>query len=78
MNASTLSCIDRCCTTRRGILGGLLALGSASLFGTDFPSGGDMVDAVKGLAECGFSAPELRAIERDNALRLAPRMNRQG
>ena len=33
MNTSTLSCIDPCCTTRRGILGGMLALGGASLLG---------------------------------------------
>lgn len=58
-------------------LGALLELVPATqvLFGTDFPSGGNMVDGVKGLAECGLSAIELRAIERDNALRLVPRLN---
>ena len=57
-------------------LGALLKLVPVTqvLFGTDFPSGGNMVDGVKGLAECGFSAPDLRAIERDNALRLVPRL----
>lgn len=61
-------------------LGALLKLVPVTqvLFGTDFPSGGNMVDGVKGLAECGFGAGELRAIERDNALRLVPRLNRQG
>jgi len=29
---------------------------------------------VKGLAEFGFTAADLRAIERDNALRLLPRL----
>jgi predicted TIM-barrel fold metal-dependent hydrolase len=58
-------------------LGGLLKLVPVTqvLFGTDFPSGGIMADGVKGLAECGLSAGELRAIERDNALRLLPRLN---
>ena len=58
-------------------LGALLKLVPITqvLFGTDFPSGGNMVDGVKGLDECGFSAVELSAIERDNALRLVPRLN---
>lgn len=57
-------------------LGGLLKLVPVTqvLFGTDFPSGGIMADGVKGLAECGLSAAELRAIERGNALRLLPRL----
>ena len=33
MNTPTLSCIHSCCTARRGILGGMLALGGASLLG---------------------------------------------
>jgi len=42
------------------------------LFGTDFPFRGSLVTA-QGLAENGgFSNVELRAIERDNALRLFP------
>lgn len=31
-------------------------------------------DHVKGLAEYGFSAADLKAIERDNAIRLIPRL----
>ena len=45
---------------------------SQVLFGTDFPfrtSG----DHVKGLPDYGFSATDLRAIDRDNAARLRPR-----
>ena len=58
-------------------LGALLKLVPITqvLFGTDFPSAGDMIDGVRGLADCGFSAAELRAIERDNALRLVPRLS---
>jgi hypothetical protein len=58
-------------------LGAMLKLVPISqvLLGTDFPSGGNMVNGVKGLAECGLSAPELRWIERDNALRLLPRLH---
>lgn len=48
---------------------------SQVLFGTDYPSGGGIADAVRGLAECGFEARALRAIERDNAIRLLPRLN---
>lgn len=44
------------------------------LFGTDFPSGGNMVDGVQGLAECGLGTAGLRSIERDNARRLLPRL----
>jgi predicted TIM-barrel fold metal-dependent hydrolase len=57
-------------------LGALLKLVPVGqvLFGTDFPSGGIMADGVKGLAEYGLSPGELRAIERDNALRLLPRL----
>jgi predicted TIM-barrel fold metal-dependent hydrolase len=44
------------------------------LFGTDYPFAPEptATATVKGLAELGFSADELRAIERDNALRLMP------
>ena len=43
------------------------------LFGSDYPyRTGE--DHVKGLAEFGFTAADLRAIERDNALRLLPRL----
>ena len=45
------------------------------LFGTDFPFRGSVVTA-QGLAENGgFTASELRAIERDNAVRLFPRLD---
>lgn len=49
---------------------------SQVLYGTDFPfrSASEHVD---GLATCGFSPAELRAIERDNALRLLPRLGRR-
>jgi 6-methylsalicylate decarboxylase len=47
---------------------------SQILFGTDFPYGKIAEDAVKNLQECGvFNARELRAIDRENALRLLPR-----
>jgi predicted TIM-barrel fold metal-dependent hydrolase len=46
------------------------------LFGTDFPLGGGQVAAVsKGLIDNGgFSESELRAIDRENALELLPRL----
>ena len=45
------------------------------LFGTDFPPGGASVDIARTLAELRlFSASDLRAIERDNAVRLLPRL----
>jgi predicted TIM-barrel fold metal-dependent hydrolase len=49
---------------------------SQILFGTDFPLGGGAASIVaKGLVDNGgFSASELRAIERDNALALLPRL----
>ena len=48
---------------------------SQILFGTDFPLGGGSAAIVaKGLIDNGgFTPAELRAIERDNALRLLPR-----
>ena len=42
------------------------------LLGTDFPFR-TSADQVNGLIEYGFSAGDLRAIDRDNALRLLPR-----
>jgi predicted TIM-barrel fold metal-dependent hydrolase len=46
---------------------------SQIVFGTDFPFR-TASDHVKGLAECGvFSAADLRAIDRDNALAILPR-----
>ncbi len=46
---------------------------SQIVFGTDFPYR-TAAEHVKGLAAHGFSADDLRAIERDNALRLLPRL----
>ena len=43
------------------------------LFGTDFPPAGPSRKVVESLAVLGFSAADLRAIERDNAVRLLPR-----
>ncbi|HET7525410.1 MAG TPA: amidohydrolase family protein [Burkholderiaceae bacterium] len=45
---------------------------SQIVFGSDYPYRTG-IDHVKGLADYGFSGIELRAIERDNALRLLPR-----
>ena len=45
---------------------------SQILFGSDYPYRTG-ADNVKGLAEYGFSAADLQAIGRDNALRLLPR-----
>ena len=49
---------------------------SQILFGTDYPLGGGSAAIVsKGLIENGgFTAAELRAIDRENALRLLPRL----
>jgi len=49
---------------------------SQILFGTDFPLGGGSAAIVaKGLRDNGgFTDAELRAVERDNALRLLPRL----
>jgi predicted TIM-barrel fold metal-dependent hydrolase len=43
------------------------------VFGTDFPFRGG-ADQVASLHKCGFSAQELRGIERENALGLIPRL----
>ncbi len=45
---------------------------SQIVFGTDFPYR-TAIDHVKGLTDYGFSASDLQAIDRDNALRLMPR-----
>jgi predicted TIM-barrel fold metal-dependent hydrolase len=47
---------------------------SQVLFGTDFPYRTSQ-DHVTGLGRCGFTAEQLRAIYRDNALRLLPRLS---
>jgi predicted TIM-barrel fold metal-dependent hydrolase len=56
-------------------LASLTKLVSASqiLFGTDFPFR-TSADHVKGLTEFGFSAGDLRAIDRENAVRLMPQL----
>jgi len=58
-----------------GALAALLKIVSVSqvLFGTDFPFALSE-ECVTGLSEWGFSAFDLRAIDRDNALRLLPRL----
>jgi 6-methylsalicylate decarboxylase len=50
-----------------------LVSSSQILFGTDFPFR-TAADHVKGLAECGFTAAELAAIHRGNALTLMPQL----
>jgi len=49
---------------------------SQILFGTDFPLGGGSAATVaKGLRDNGgFTDAELRAVERENALKLLPRL----
>jgi predicted TIM-barrel fold metal-dependent hydrolase len=46
---------------------------SQVVFGTDFPFR-TSEKHVKGLSECGFTGEQLRAIHRENALRLLPRL----
>ena len=60
-----------------GAVASLLKLVTTSqvLFGTDFPPGGTSAEYVKALNEMGmFSQSDLRAIDRDNAVRLLPRL----
>jgi predicted TIM-barrel fold metal-dependent hydrolase len=60
-----------------GALASLLQLVKADriLFGTDFPPGGTAAGVAQALREVDlFGAAELRAVERDNALRLLPRL----
>jgi predicted TIM-barrel fold metal-dependent hydrolase len=46
------------------------------LYGTDFPPGGNSRDVLKTLADIGmFSAADLQAVERDNAVKLFPRFS---
>jgi predicted TIM-barrel fold metal-dependent hydrolase len=46
---------------------------SQVMYGTDFPFR-DGAEVNRGIADWGFSAADLRAIERDNALKLLPRV----
>ena len=60
----------------RGAIASLQQLVPATqiLFGTDFPPGGSSAAVAKTLTELGmFSASDLRAIDRENAVRLLPR-----
>ena len=68
---------DTAGATNRGAIASLLELVSSShiLFGTDFPPGGTNLALAKALSELGFfKENDLRAIERDNAVRLLPRL----
>ena len=68
---------DTAGAANRGALASLLELVPPSqiLFGTDFPPGGTSLDLAKALAELGFfKEDDLRAIERENAVRLLPRL----
>jgi predicted TIM-barrel fold metal-dependent hydrolase len=61
----------------KGAVASLLQLVAASqiLFGTDFPPGGTSREVAKAIADLGFfSGADLRAVERDNAVRLLPRL----
>jgi predicted TIM-barrel fold metal-dependent hydrolase len=63
--------------SNRGAIASLLELVKPSqiLFGTDFPPGGTAAEYAKTLAGIGFFSPaDLRAIDRDNAVRLIPRL----
>jgi predicted TIM-barrel fold metal-dependent hydrolase len=60
-----------------GALASLLKLVTPAqlLFGTDFPPGGTSLAVAKTLADLGlFGQSDLRAIDRDNAVRLLPRL----
>ena len=62
-----------------GALAALMKIAPVSqvLYGTDFPFR-DGAEVNGGLAKHGFSAAELRAIDRDNALRLLPKLGAYG
>jgi predicted TIM-barrel fold metal-dependent hydrolase len=65
--------------TNAGAVASLLQLVPPAqvLFGTDFPPGGAAADYVKAIRELKmFSETALRAVERDNAVRLLPRLGR--
>lgn len=68
---------DTAGAANRGALASLLQLVTAShvLFGTDFPPGGASLEIAKALAAVGFfNERDLRAIERENAVGLLPRL----
>lgn len=63
--------------TNRGVVASLLELVKADriMFGTDFPPGGTMAQYAELLRGLGmFSEADLRLIERENAVRLLPRL----
>ncbi len=63
--------------TNRGVVASLRELVNAAriMFGTDFPPGGTMAEYAESLRALGmFDEAELRLIERENALRLLPRL----
>ncbi len=63
--------------TNRGVVSSLRELVAADriVFGTDFPPGGTMIEYAESLRALGmFTESELRLIERENALRLLPRL----
>ena len=65
--------------TNAGAVASLLQLVASDrvLFGTDFPPGGTAADYVTAIRELKmFSEAALRAVERDNAVRLLPRLGR--
>jgi predicted TIM-barrel fold metal-dependent hydrolase len=68
---------DTAGAANRGALVSLLQLVTESqvLFGTDFPPGGTSLEIARVLADVGvFNESALRAVERDNAVRLLPRL----
>jgi predicted TIM-barrel fold metal-dependent hydrolase len=68
---------DTAGAANRGAIASLLELVGPPhvLFGTDFPPGGTNLAVAKALADLGFfKDADLRAIERDNAIRLLPRL----
>jgi predicted TIM-barrel fold metal-dependent hydrolase len=67
-------CYDTAGSYNRVQMPAMKALAGMSqiVFGSDYPFG-DPAVAAKGLSGCGFTADELRAIDRDNALKLLPK-----
>jgi predicted TIM-barrel fold metal-dependent hydrolase len=68
---------DTAGASNAGAMASLLQLVTASqiLFGTDFPPGGASREVAELLAKLGmFDASAMRAIDRDNAVRLLPRL----
>ena len=68
---------DTAGAANRGAFASLLELVTSSqiLFGTDFPPGGTSLEVAKAAGGLGFfKENDLRAIERENAVRLLPRL----